>query len=180
MTSVRMKSFPKPNRSREDLPTVNRLQSGSTPPASTNNELDRLYHGGGPELWRGKLIRPGMAQTRYHKGCAQCDAQRSGTWMPGTDPATPHGWVYATTDREYARYYASRAGAGWLYEVEPVGNFEPSTEDLFPTWRAAAWRVLRVVEKRITLTMTERRALFVRWGGTEAEFSIMLRSVGAE
>lgn len=134
-----------------------------------------LFHGGAPELWPGSVILPDMAHTRYQDDCPQCVAQRmgvGGTWL---DPPTPEGFVYATSDKEYARYYASRAVKGWLYEVEidPTSE-EESVEDPFPTWRAKHANVLRVLEKRITLTMDERRNIFIRWGGTETEFEAML------
>lgn len=106
-------------------------------------------------------------------GCQQCAAQRLGLSPEGFDPATPHGFVYATSDLAYARYYASRAIKGWLYEVELIPPAEESTEDQFPTWRSSEARILRVLEKRVTLTMSERRELFIRWGGTTGEFDKM-------
>lgn len=115
-----------------------------------------------------------MAHTRYLDNCPQCEAQRNHQLISGFDPPTPHGFVYATSDREYARYYASRAVKGWLYEVQLADDAEPSTEDPFPTWRASGARVLKVLEKRITLTMDDRKRLFVRWGGTEEEFNGMI------
>lgn len=133
-----------------------------------------LYHGGAPEIWRGKTILPDQATRRYHAGCKICEAQRNG--RSSLDPATPHGFVYAIADIPYARYYASRFGSGWLYEVTLSEDAEPSTEDMFPTWRASSAKVARVIEKRITLTMDERQALFIRWGGTEAEFNAMVAS----
>jgi len=136
-----------------------------------------LFHGGAPDLWKGSVIRPDMAHTRYLDDCPQCRAQKAGAFVQGFDPPTPHGWVYATSDREYARYYASRANRGWLYEVELASDAEPSTEDVFPTWRASSARVVRVLEKRIALTMDERKALFLRWGGTEDEFNRMVGAV---
>ncbi len=133
-----------------------------------------LFHGGAASLWPGHIIKPNMSHTRYFDGCSQCEAQRLNLNIEGFDPITPHGFVYATLDREYARYYASRAGKGWLYEVRLADDAEPSTEDPFPTWRASAATVVRVNEKRITLTMDERQQLFIRWGGTEAEFKSMV------
>ena len=40
--------------------------------------------------------------------------------------------MYATTDRLYAKHYASLWGRGDLYRVEPVGELLESTEDLIP------------------------------------------------
>lgn len=138
----------------------------------------KLYHGGVSGLRRGDIIRPDMAEHRYVPGCPHCEAQRRGETL--IDPPTPKEWVYATHDWLYARYYASRAVRGSLYVVEPVGDFEPSDEDLIPTIRARALRVLRVMERNIVLTMKERRCNFKRLGGTDSEFDQMLRSMGVE
>jgi hypothetical protein len=135
----------------------------------------KLYHGGVAGMRRGDLILPGMAEHRYVPGCPHCEAQRSGETT--VDPPTPPDWVYATHDWLYARYYASRAVRGTLYSVELIGDVESSTEDLIPTLRARSARVLRVLERRIVLTMHERRSLFLRLGGTDSEFDEMVRSV---
>jgi len=121
-----------------------------------------------------------MAAHRYVEGCPCCDAQREG--REGIlDPATPEGWVYATRDKPYARYYASRAVGGDLYLVKLLGDLERSDEDHFPTWRGRRAIVLRVVERGITLTHVERRKLHMRWGGSEEEIQDMRRraKVGA-
>ena len=138
-----------------------------------------LFHGGTADLWKGSIVKPNMAHSRYLDGCAECEAQRNKTSsIFGLDPRTPENFVYATSDREYARYYASRAFRGWLYEVElDAASIEPSNEDPFPTWRAAEARIVRVLEKRITLTMPERKTLFIRWGGTDSEFETMIAGV---
>lgn len=139
------------------------------------NKRKKLYHGGVAGLLVGDIIRPGMAEHRYVPGCPHCEAQRRGETL--VDPPTPPEWVYATHDWLYARYYASRAVRGTLYVVEPVGPTEASTEDLIPTVRAKAFRVVRVMERNITLTMTERRALWRTLGGTDEEFEEMVREV---
>lgn len=133
-----------------------------------------LFHGGVGDLWKGSVLRPNMAHARYLDGCPTCEAQKNGTSaLFGMDPETPKDFVYATSDRDYARYYAS--GRGWLYEVElDEGSIQRSVEDPFPTWRASFARIVRVIEKRITLTMTERRELFTRWGGSDDEFESMV------
>lgn len=135
-----------------------------------------LWHGGVGGLWRGGIIKPDMAEHRYVEGCPHCEAQRTGTWAPGEDPGTPSGFVYATSDREYARYYASRAVRGTLYRVE-LADAELSNEDKFPSWRGSSARVLEVRERNITLTWAQRRRLFLRWGGTDAEFDAMVTQV---
>ena len=125
-----------------------------------------LFHGGVPGLWCGDEILPDMAEHRYVEGCAHCDTQKEGG-ATLIDPATPSGWVYA-----------SRAVRGTLYRVRLVGNVEPSMEDPFPTWRAERAVVVGVPERDITLTMAERRRLFVRWGGSEEEFGEMIAGLG--
>jgi len=137
--------------------------------------VSKLYHGGVGGLVVGDTIEPNMAERRFVDGCPQCAAQAVGEHVHGFDPPTPEDWVYATTDREYARYYASRAVKGSLYVVDLEGDIEESIEDLFPTWRARRAVVRRVLEFRVTLTMRQRRKLFRRWGGTEAEFEALLR-----
>lgn len=141
--------------------------------------MARLYHGGARNLRRGDVITPNMAATRYVDGCAECEAQKHGAHVHGFDPPTPDNWVYATTDIPYARYYASRAVRGWLYEVTLADDAEPSTEDAFPTWRASSATVVRIAERAVTLTMRERERLFVRWGGTREEFRAMVSDVYA-
>lgn len=133
-----------------------------------------LYHGGVAGLWRGHVLLPDMAHHRFVEGCACCEAQRAG--VNAGDAPTPTGWVYATADKPYARYYASRAVGGTLYRVRLEGDVELSTEDpsQFPTWRGRRAVIVEVLERRITLTMEERRRLFLRWGGTEEEFELLL------
>ena len=137
----------------------------------------RLYHGGVPGLWVGDEILPGMARHRYVEGCPCCEAQARGEHT-GIDPPTPEGWVYATSDKEYARFYASRAVNGTLYRVQLVGDVEPSSEDHFPTWRARKAVVLGVLNQNVTLTHGQRRRLFLRWGGSPEEFAAMVASFG--
>lgn len=136
-----------------------------------------LYHGGVGGLWVGDVLKPGMAHLRHVDGCPQCAAQAAQEFVPGFDPPTPPNWVYATEDREYARYHASRAVKGSLYLVDLVGEVERSIEDPFPTWRARSAVILGVPDLKITLTMKQRKKLFRRWGGTAEEFDRMVSMV---
>lgn len=70
-------------------------------------------------------------------------------------------------------------GNGWVYAVDIGADPEPSTEDhdAFGVVRARTLTVLRVVDVAVTLTHAERRRLFKQWGGSEYEFSQMIRSV---
>lgn len=102
-------------------------------------------------------------------------ATREGKPTP-FDLPTPEGWIYASEDRQYARFYASLCGLGTLYRVR-LNDPEPSTEDPFPSWRARSGVVVSVLERAVRLTMKERKRLFIRWGGTEREFASMLHSV---
>lgn len=134
-----------------------------------------LYHGGVPGLRPGDRIDPGNAEHRHIDGCPICEAHANGNTI-AIDPLTPEGWVYATSDRPYGRFYASRAGLGTLYRVtlDPATT-EPSTEDPdFPTWRATSAVVFSVLERGVRLTMRERRRLYVRWGGTKDEAAAMI------
>ena len=142
----------------------------------------RLFHGGAPGLHPGDVIRPGMAASRYVDGCPDCEAHKAGHHGPlSGDPATPEEWVYASEDRQYARYYASRAVKGWLYSVELRGEVARSPEDpeQFGSWRAREAVVLAVYECSVRLTMKERRRLFIRWGGTEREFAEMVSAIAS-
>ncbi|WP_229868851.1 hypothetical protein [Streptomyces inusitatus] len=129
--------------------------------------LPRLFHGGVPGLKPADLIEPGHHRTV--DGCPTCEARARGEnrVVPGlgvVDPPTGRpDRVYATSDREYARHYASMAWYGDLYVVELIGNVEPSEEDHFPTWCAPAARVLSVYSRAVQLTMAERRRLNRRW-----------------
>lgn len=75
--------------------------------------------------------------------------------------------VYLTTNRLYARYYASLWGRGDLYRVEPIGALIASTEDTVETWMAPEARVLAATDRAVLLTWTERRRLFREWGAAD-------------
>lgn len=138
-----------------------------------------LFHGGSAGRQPGDLILPRHAEHRYVPGCPDCEAHARGESGPlSGDPPTPPEWVYATSDRQYARYYASRAGLGWLYRVELLGEVEPSEEDaaLAPAWRARSAQVVSVLERAVRLTMRERRRLFVRCGGSKQEWESLVAS----
>lgn len=135
-----------------------------------------LWHGGVSGLWVGDVIVPNMAEHRYVDGCPHCARQRAGEFGE-FDPPTPPDWVYATRDRQYARYYASRAVNGALYKVRLEGDVEQSIEDFFPSWRGRRAVILGVPEPRVRLTMREREKLFCRWGGTREEFERMVAAV---
>ena len=78
------------------------------------------------------------------------------------DPPSAKDAVYLTTSREYATWYAARTG-GDLYEVEPLGELEPSTADHFPTWTTDSARVCAVLRRRVQLSRHERRDLNRMW-----------------
>ncbi len=82
----------------------------------------------------------------------------------GIDPLSKPGLVYFTTNRMYAKHFASLWGRGDLYRVEPVGEFERSTEDTIESFTAKALRVVAVLDRAVLLTMSERRRLFREWG----------------
>jgi hypothetical protein len=125
----------------------------------------RLFHGGVPGLRRGDLIQPGHDR-RTHDGCQWCAARAQ-------IPAALDGYaehadrVYLTPDRMYAKYYASLYGRGDLYQVEPVGELERSTEDTVEAWMAPAARILAVIDRAVLLTMSERRRLWREWSAAD-------------
>lgn len=124
----------------------------------------RLFHGGLPGLRPGDRILPVEdGQRRHRDDCAVCQARNSGESTPyDPAPARPDR-VYLTSDRLYARYYASLTGLGDLYVVRPLGELEPSPEDHFPTWTAPAAEVTAVYDRAVSLTMGQRRQLLRLW-----------------
>jgi hypothetical protein len=134
------------------------------------SDMPRLWHGGVPGLKVGDLIQPGH-ERKAKDGCPICEAraaEAAGGPRPVIDGLSQHrDGVYLTTDREYARHYASLWGRGDLYRVEPVGDPVRSTEDTIETYVADAARVLAVYERAVLLTMKQRRHLFRRWGAAD-------------
>lgn len=127
------------------------------------------YHGGIAGLRAGDLITPGVdGQRRNHAGCPTCEARNRGE-SPAVDAVPEQHGVYITSDREYARYYASMAVRGDLYVVELVGETTPSMEDRFPTAVAPAARVVAVYERAVQLTDAQRYRLYARWTEADAD-----------
>lgn len=123
-----------------------------------------LYHGGISFLQVGDLIKPGHGR-KSHAGCPYCEARARGEAHLGIDPLALHAdQVYCTTDRLYAKHYASLWGRGDLYRVEPIGEMEPSTEDTMPSFHAPMLRVVAVIDRAVLLTPSERRRLYREWG----------------
>lgn len=139
-----------------------------------------LFHGGVAGLQVGDIIEPDQSHRKHVDGCPICAALADGQRHAYDEP-TPQGWVYATSDRQYARFYASKAVKGDLYRVRLLGDVEASKEDpgQFPTWRSTSAEVVSVLERCVILTMRERRRLFVRWGGTATEAAQLFGSIVA-
>ena len=127
----------------------------------------RLWHGGVPGLRAGDLLTGGHHRATL-PGCAVCAARAAGT-SPIDAPSRHGDQVYVTTDREYARHYASLYGYGDLYRVEPVGDLTPSVEDSIPTWVTPSARVLAVYDRAVRLTWSQRRALSRTWRAADIE-----------
>lgn len=126
-----------------------------------------LFHGGKPDLRVGDLIEPGH-ERMAHPGCPWCEARTRGAAHLGIDgPAEDADRVYCTTNRLYAKHYASLWGRGDLYRVEPVGELVPSTEDTLESFKAPALRVAAVIDRVVLLTNSERRRLFREWGAAD-------------
>jgi hypothetical protein len=126
----------------------------------------QLWHGGIAGLKPGDILAP--HPRKIVDGCAICAAHTNGQaiTMDGQaiDPpnAQPNR-VYLTTDRHYAKFYASKWIYGDLYRVEPLSELAWSSEDPFPTWTASSARVTAVYERAVRLNDRERRRLLARW-----------------
>lgn len=157
---------------------------------TTTAPTGRLWHGGVPGLQPGDLITP--HPPNVVDGCAVCAAKAAGRQphVPGlgvVDPLTERpDRVYITSDREYARFYASKYPTGDLYLVRPVGVLEASTEDPFPTFVVPAARVVTVYSRAVRLTERQRRTLTNRWTRADEQRALRrlagntLRPEGAE
>lgn len=126
-----------------------------------------LYHGGVPDLRVGDLIEPGH-ERMAHPGCPWCAARTRGEAHLGIDgPSEDADRVYCTTNRLYAKHYASLWGRGDLYRVEPVGDLARSTEDTVESFKAPALRVAAVLDRAVLLTRSERRRLYREWRASD-------------
>lgn len=86
----------------------------------------RYFHGGVPGLRPGDLANP--HPPRVLDGCPVCAARAQGLTAtlyghPVDPPTRRPDRGYITTDREYARFYASLCWYGDLYTVDPVNEF---------------------------------------------------------
>lgn len=70
--------------------------------------------------------------------------------------------VFVTRNREYARYYASRAVGGDLYVVKPMGAMIPSDNDFdaAPTWMCDRALIVSVYDRNVYLTRQQRWRVF--------------------
>jgi len=117
------------------------------------------YHGGAPDLKSGQLIVPQPPNEGRHllDGCPICEARKAGKPLPDDD--LDPTLIYVTTDREYARIYASGYPMGALYVVEPVGVLTPSPDPV-PSFGCSAARIKTVYDACVRLSPAQiRRAL---------------------
>jgi len=129
-----------------------------------------LWHGGAPDLRPGDTL-DGNHERKIHDGCPWCaarEAERAGGPRPLIDGLSRNTGVYMTTERLYAKCYASLYGRGDLYRVEPIDTPQRSTEDTFPTWWSPAARIVAVVDRAVLLTPSERRRLQRDWARADA------------
>lgn len=127
----------------------------------------KYWHGGQPGLRPGDFIVP--SEPHYLDDCPICQAKKAGV-STAIDPLSSRpDRVYVTTDREYARFYASKYYRGDLYCVEPLGEIEPSKEDHFPTWTCERARVVSVYDRYVQMTNKQRRSLLRRWKRADEE-----------
>lgn len=141
----------------------------------------KLYHGGAGGLAVGDVIEP-RPNARHIDGCAVCAARARGESVTidglGVDPPTgdEHA-VYITSDRFYAKFYASLA-QGDLYRVEPIGPTERSEEDpMVEAYRCERAVIVGVVERAVTLTEGERRRYWRRMGGSIRDYLRMAAAI---
>ena len=128
--------------------------------------MTTYYHGGADGLSAGDILDPSN-QRKHHDGCPWCEARAAGEAHLGMDGPSQVEGIYFTTDKLYAKHYASLYGAGDLYKVEPVGEAVRSTEDSYDTWVAPRARIVGVVEKAVRLTDKERRRLARDWDAAD-------------
>lgn len=133
--------------------------------------VSKYFHGGVPGLRPGDILRGGHGR-KMHDGCPFCEARAAGGSLDGIDPASAREAVYITTDKGYAKHYASLYGRGDLYAVEPIGPLTPSEEDHFPSWTTEEARIVAVHERGVLLTMREREALGRRWEIADIEAAV--------
>lgn len=136
-----------------------------------------LFHGGVPGLRAGQLLTPHAPNVV--DGCAICEARAAGRdWADAAgnvvDPATRQEMVYATDDRAYARFYASKYPFGDLYRVEMLGDVVESTEDHWATWCAPKARVVSVLERSVMLTAAQRRTLLRKWQRFDRDAGVLV------
>jgi hypothetical protein len=140
--------------------------------------VSAYYHGGMPGLRPGQTLVP--SPPNYLDDCPICRAKKAGI-NTAIDPLTVHpDRIYITTDRDYARFYASKFPRGDLYVVEPIGELEPSAEDYFPTWKVTEARVRAVYDRHVQLTMTQRRSLLRRWPQEPPDWLLEIQARQAE
>ena len=112
-----------------------------------------LYHGGASGFRPGDVIQP--HETKKLDDCPVCAAGDDANHLPDR--------VFATPSRLYAKHYASEWGRGWLYIVEPLGDCERSEPDSIETYHASELKVVKVSERGVELTRSERRRLYRLW-----------------
>lgn len=139
------------------------------------------YHGGARGLRPGDRLEP-RPGGRHRAGCPICDARAQGLTVTvngeAIDPpnADPHA-VYVTRNRLYAKHYAALAD-GWLYTVRPIGEVVASAEDpAVEAYRCAEAEVVKVVERAVRLSESERRRLWRLLGGTVRDYAHYRRAV---
>lgn len=133
------------------------------------------FHGGKDGLAVGDVLEPGHAR-KFHDGCPWCVAREQGEAHLGMDGPSQHAGVYFTTDKLYAKHYASLYGAGDLYRIEPIGEIQRSDEDSYETFIAPSVRITAVVERAVRLTGKERRRLAREWEAADRKKLHQLRS----
>lgn len=118
--------------------------------------MTKFYYGGQPNLQPGDIVEPAhLVET--HEACTECDeledGLRSGEIVWGSQV------IFFSEERLYAKFYSTLYGRGWLYLVEPVGEYESSKLDRMQSCTTGHLRIVRIVEKSVILKPNEMRQI---------------------
>lgn len=115
--------------------------------AAPDNGIEPVYyHGGAPHLKPGDYILPRAETGKYGFNGSQYGEGWAADWLEMKDDLEDANWVFVTTNRMLASYYAigNKSGAGMLYAVQPEGTVERDPDRPIDCWRAERARIIAV------------------------------------
>ena len=122
-----------------------------------DQEWDVFYYGGKQRLRVDDVIESSL-EYPSHEQCIFCNLnKRRDPEYPDFD--APVGKVLFSSNRLLAEYMAHLFGAGWLYQVEPVGEIESTDLEHLPGFTAEKLRVVKVVDRAIVMPLNKLRKL---------------------